>query len=49
MSWGGTDTMGSLGPLNEVNRIQTNGKTVMADDPIMAIANGLYKLGFGLK
>ena len=26
-----------------------NGKTVLADDPIMAIANGLYKLGFGLK
>lgn len=30
-------------------RAKFNGKTVMAEDPIMAIANGLYKLGFGLK
>lgn len=30
-------------------RAKFNGKTVVADDPIMAIANGLYKLGFGLK
>lgn len=30
-------------------RAKFNGKTVMADDPIMAIANGLYKLGFAIK
>lgn len=30
-------------------RAKFNGKTVMADDPIMAIASGLYKMGFGLK
>lgn len=26
-----------------------NGKAVMAEEPVMAIANGLYKVGFGLK
>lgn len=26
-----------------------NGKSVFVDDPVMAIANGLYKAGFGLK
>lgn len=26
-----------------------NGKAVMSEDPVMAIANGLYKVGFGLK
>lgn len=35
--------------LEKYMRAKFNGKTVMADDPIMAIANGLYKLGFGLK
>jgi len=30
-------------------RSKFNGKSVMADDPVMAIANGLYKIGFGLK
>jgi hypothetical protein len=30
-------------------RAKFNGKSVLADDPVMAIANGLYKLGFGLK
>ena len=30
-------------------RAKFNGKSVMADDPVMAIANGLYKIGFGLK
>ncbi len=35
--------------LEKYMRAKFNGKTVMADDPVMAIANGLYKLGFGLK
>lgn len=35
--------------LEKYMRAKFNGKTVMAEDPIMAIANGLYKLGFGLK
>ena len=35
--------------LEKYMRAKFNGKTVMADDPIMAIASGLYKLGFGLK
>jgi hypothetical protein len=30
-------------------RAKFNGKSVMADDPVMCIANGLFKLGFGLK
>lgn len=30
-------------------RAKFNGKSIMADDPVMAIANGLYKAGFGLK
>jgi len=30
-------------------RAKFNGKSVMADDPVMCIANGLYKVGFGLK
>lgn len=30
-------------------RSKFNGKSVMADDPVMAIANGLYKIGFSLK
>jgi len=35
--------------LEKQMRTKFNGKVVMAEDPIMAIANGLYKLGFGLK
>lgn len=30
-------------------RAKFNGKSIMVDDPVMSIANGLYKLGFGLK
>jgi hypothetical protein len=35
--------------LEKYMRAKFNGKTILADDPVMAIANGLYKLGFGLK
>jgi hypothetical protein len=35
--------------LEKFMRAKFNGKTILADDPVMAIANGLYKLGFGLK
>ena len=35
--------------LEKFMKAKFNGKTVMTDDPVMAIANGLYKLGFGLK
>jgi hypothetical protein len=35
--------------LQKQMRAKFNGKTVLADDPVMAIANGLYKLGFALK
>lgn len=35
--------------LEKYMRNKFNSKTVMAEDPIMAIASGLYKLGFGLK
>lgn len=35
--------------LEKYMRSKFNGKSIMADDPVMAIANGLYKLGFGLR
>ncbi len=35
--------------LEKYLRAKFNGKSIMADDPVMAIANGLYKIGFSLK
>lgn len=35
--------------LEKQMKAKFNGKTVLADEPVMSIAKGLYKLGFGLK